>query len=131
MLVLSLGFILQLVPAVEHSFYCQICKLFKVICHFLFIWTDLPWSIDCDLVETILNKKEACHFRDSAAISKKLRTDSLNYSKLGGLKIPTKRLYFNPLILMHGGINKPAAVSFQVQLSLSICDLFYHHVLKG
>ena len=36
---------------------------------------------------------------------------SLNYFKLGGLKIPTKRLRFNPLVLMHGGINKPGAVS--------------------
>ena len=47
----------------------------------------------------------------------------LNYFKLGGLKILTKRLrfnplilmhggIFNPLILMHGGINKSAAVSF-------------------
>ena len=38
--------------------------------------------------------------------------NNLNYFKLGGLKILIKGLYFNRLILMHGGINKPAVVSF-------------------
>ena len=61
-------------------------------------------------METILNKREACRVVNSGRLSKKL--SSLNYFNFGGLKIPTKRLRFNPLILMHGGINKPAAVRF-------------------
>ena len=43
MLVLSLGFILQLVPAVEHSFYCQIFKLFEVILSLSFYLNQLTW----------------------------------------------------------------------------------------
>ena len=32
---------------------------------------------------------------------------------------------------MHDGINNPAAVSFQLQLSLSMCDLFLPPIIKG
>ena len=64
-------------------------------------------------METILNKREACRFGNSGTVSKILKNwGSLNYFKLGGLKIPSKLLRFNPLILMHGVINKPANVSF-------------------
>ena len=64
-------------------------------------------------METILNKREACRFGNSGTVSKKIKNwGSLNYFKLGGLKIPKKLLRFNPFILMHGGINKHAAVRF-------------------
>ena len=98
---LSLGFILQLIPAVEHSFYSQIFKLFEVI-------LSLDWlgSIDCHLVGIIVNKREACRFGNPGAVSKKLKLGQF-------LKIPTKRLCFNPLILMHGGIYKPETKSIQ------------------
>ena len=58
MLVLSLGFILQLVPLVENSFYSHIFKLFEVLL-------------------TILNKREACRFGNSGPISKKLKTGTV------------------------------------------------------
>ena len=43
MLVLSLAFILQLVPAMEHSFYYQIFKLFEVIPSLSFYFNRVTW----------------------------------------------------------------------------------------
>ena len=76
-MVLSVGFILELAPAVEHSFYCQIFKLFEATLSLSFIWTNWLGSIGCHLVETVLNKKEACRFENSNAVSKNLKTGAV------------------------------------------------------
>ena len=70
-------FILELVPAVEHSFYWQIFKLFEATLSLFFIWTNWLGSIGCYLVETVLNKKEACRFENSNAVSKNLKTGTV------------------------------------------------------
>ena len=45
MLVLSLGFIFQLVSAVDHSFYYQICKFFEVKSVTLFLFEPIDLGL--------------------------------------------------------------------------------------
>ena len=76
MLVLSLEFILQLVPD-WYQITARFANYLKKFCRSLFIWTDWLRSIDCHLLETILIKREACRFQNSGAVSKKLKTGAV------------------------------------------------------